>query len=62
METIEIKETRLVNIKELKKFVPLSERKLQSLYREGNMPCVRSGRNVLFNPKRVVDWFESGCK
>ncbi|MCA8989592.1 MAG: hypothetical protein KDA78_18235 [Planctomycetaceae bacterium] len=48
--------SKLVGIKGLREFVPLSERRLQTMYREEGMPHIRIGGRVLFDPADVLSW------
>jgi excisionase family DNA binding protein len=47
---------KLLTYEELGKELSLSIRYLQKLVQDGNLPCIRFGRAVRFDPVRITEW------
>jgi len=47
---------KLYTYKELSKELSLSVRYLQKCVKEDNLPCVRFGRAVRFDPIKILEW------
>ena len=62
MEIIPAVEPLLLNARDTAKALSISERKLWELTNAGDIPSVRIGRRVLYDPGDLQAWIESKKK
>lgn len=61
-ETEQIVEPMLLTARQTAKMLAISERSLYSLTKSGDLPAVRIGRSVRYDPADIRAWIKSAKK
>lgn len=51
---------RLLTAKQVAEILQVALPRVYELVREGNLPCVRMGRQIRFHESKLMEWIEQG--